>query len=94
MSTGQTLPFRRPATNTRPAISPSINQGRHLAAEDRIVRIDEVCALTGLSRTTIWRRINAGTFPPSFPLGPKGTRAVGWLLSDIQTWIAQTAAAA
>ncbi|MDE0170988.1 MAG: AlpA family transcriptional regulator [bacterium] len=54
---------------------------------DRIVRIGEVCELTGLSRTTIWRRIDDGSFPPSIPLGPEGTRARGWRLSDIQAWI-------
>lgn len=54
---------------------------------DRVVRITEVCELTGLSRTTIWRRINDGSFPPSMPLGPEGTRAKGWRYSDIQAWI-------
>ena len=61
---------------------------------DRIVRITEVCEITGLSRTTIWRRINDGSFPPSIPLGPQGTRARGWRLSNIQTWIDTIAAAA
>ena len=54
---------------------------------DRVVRVAEVCELTGLSRTTIWRRVNDGSFPPSRPLGPEGTRARGWRYSDIQTWI-------
>lgn len=54
---------------------------------DRVVRIREVCELTGLSRTTIWRRINDKSFPPSIPLGPEGTRARGWRHSDIQAWI-------
>ena len=53
----------------------------------RVVRIVEVCELTGLSRTTIWRRINDGSFPPSIPLGPQGTRARGWRYSDVQAWI-------
>ena len=54
---------------------------------DRVVRIGEVCELTGLSRTTIWRRISDKSFPPSIPLGPEGTRAKGWRYSDIQAWI-------
>ena len=78
------------------AATPNNPRGLHLAADntpiltltgDRVVRIGQVCALTGLSRTTIWRRVNDGSFPPSMPLGPEGTRAKGWRHSDIQTWI-------
>ncbi|WP_308043776.1 helix-turn-helix transcriptional regulator [Burkholderia cepacia] len=40
--------------------------------------------LVGLSKSEIYRRVQAGTFPKPIPLG---TRAVGWLESDIQSWI-------
>ena len=91
MSRAQTLQFPRPATNNHPR---NTNRNGHLIAEDRIIRIDEVCALTGLSRTTIWRRIQDNAFPPSIRLGPEGTRAKGWRLSDIEAWIHNTATAA
>ncbi|MCL4671257.1 helix-turn-helix transcriptional regulator [Burkholderia pseudomallei] len=38
----------------------------------------------GLSKSEIYRRIQAGTFPKPIPLG---ARAVGWLESDVNTWI-------
>ncbi|WP_175772809.1 AlpA family phage regulatory protein [Paraburkholderia phenazinium] len=38
----------------------------------------------GLSRSEIYRRIKAGTFPQTLSLGQ---RSVGWLESDIDAWI-------
>ena len=49
-----------------------------------ILRLPEVIARTGLSRTNVYRRIAAGTFPAPVALGP---RAVGWRESDIIEWI-------
>ncbi len=49
-----------------------------------IIRRKAVEARTGLSRSTIYQRIKAGTFPPPISLGAK---AVGWLQSDIEDWI-------
>lgn len=51
---------------------------------DKIIRSKEVQALTGLSRTTIWRLEREGKFPARVPLS---TSNVGWRLSDIQEWI-------
>lgn len=73
-------------TNSRQGLN-LINGTTSRQVGDRVVRIGEVCELTGLSRTTIWRRINDKSFPPSIPLGPEGTRAKGWRHSDIQAWI-------
>ena len=53
-------------------------------ASKRILRLPKVLELTGLSRTSIWRQIDAGTFPKSVKLGP---RAVGWRASDIYGWL-------
>jgi prophage regulatory protein len=50
-----------------------------------ILRRKQVQARTGLARSTIYQHIKAGTFPRSVPLGP---RAVGWLESDVNNWIA------
>ena len=49
-----------------------------------ILRLPEVCKTTGLSKTTIWRMVKAGTFPPPVQLSP---RAVGWRRSDIEKWL-------
>lgn len=54
------------------------------------LRLSTVKARTGLSRTTLYRRIGEGRFPASVSLGG---RAVGWLDSDIDDWIAQQMAA-
>ena len=49
-----------------------------------ILRLPNVKARTGLSRSTIYLRISEGSFPKPISLGE---RAVGWLESDIQDWI-------
>lgn len=54
-------------------------------AEIRILRRKQVESRVGLSRSTIYDRIKAGTFPAPISLGAK---AVGWLESDISAWIA------
>lgn len=40
---------------------------------------------TGLSRSTIYLRIQEGTFPKPINLGE---RAVGWLDNEIEEWLA------
>ena len=52
--------------------------------QERIVRLPEVCRLTGLSRSTVYRRVIRGDFPPPLRLGG---HAVGWRLSEVQGWI-------
>jgi prophage regulatory protein len=49
------------------------------------LRLPQVKARTGLSRTTIHRLIKAGAFPPAKSLG---VRAVGWPLSAVKDWCA------
>ena len=51
----------------------------------RILRLPEVIARVGLRRPTIYLHISKGTFPKQINLGP---RAVGWLESEIDAWIA------
>lgn len=58
---------------------------------DRILRLPRVMELTGLSRSSIYARLaDDPTFPRSISLGP---RSVGWLQSDVWTWIDERAAA-
>ena len=42
---------------------------------DTMLRAAEVMARVGLSRTTIWRRVRAGTFPAPVELG---VNSIGW----------------
>lgn len=51
---------------------------------ERILRLPAVKVRTGLSRSTIYSRISAGTFVTPIKIGP---RSVGWLESEIQAWI-------
>lgn len=50
-----------------------------------ILRRKEVEARTGLSRSTIYKRIADGTFPPPIPLGAK---SVGWVSGEIDAFLA------
>ena len=61
---------------------------------DRILRIEEVLDITGLSRSSLYRRINDGTFPAPLLLGGDASRAVGWLESEVIAWIASRPRAA
>ena len=53
----------------------------------QILRLKDVVELVGLSKTTIWRRMRAGEFPPALRLGGPQTRAVGWKMTDLETWL-------
>jgi predicted DNA-binding transcriptional regulator AlpA len=53
-------------------------------APDRIIRAKEVQEITGLSRTTIWRMENYGSFPKRVSLG---ANSVGWKLSEVNEWL-------
>ena len=53
---------------------------------DSILRLPDVLARVGFSRTTLWRWIRAGTFPRPLALGPAAS--MGWRASDIDQWIA------
>jgi len=53
--------------------------------EPAILRRKQVEVRTGLSRSTIYEYMQAGTFPSAVALGP---RAVGWVASEVNAWIA------
>ena len=50
----------------------------------RILRIPEVCAVTGLGKSTIYKKLSEGTFPEPLRLGP---RAIGWRARDLLAWL-------
>ena len=51
---------------------------------DKIVRIKTVLARTGLSRSTLYRKIAEGTFPPQVKISIHGA---GWHESAVNRWI-------
>lgn len=55
-----------------------------------ILRLPEVMALTGRSRSSLYEDLAAKRLPPPIRLGP---RAVGWLRTDIEQWQAERIAA-
>jgi len=50
----------------------------------RFISMRQLRDRVGLSKTSIYRRINSGTFPPSVPLGPK---RVVFIESEVEAWM-------
>ena len=57
---------------------------RNTPRQVRFLRLPEVLARTGLSRSTIYVRLEQGRFPRPVSLG---ARAVGWIESEVDEWI-------
>ncbi len=51
---------------------------------DRILRLNTVLDRTGLSRSTLYRKVQAGTFPKQVRIA---TRCAGWRESDVNEWM-------
>lgn len=51
---------------------------------ERFLRVDEVTALTGLSRSTIYENARLGRFPEAVNLGGN---AKAWLESEVRAWM-------
>lgn len=51
----------------------------------RLLNLHEVQQMTGLAKPTVYRHIKKGSFPPPKKIS---TRRVGWLVSDIDGWLA------
>jgi prophage regulatory protein len=51
---------------------------------NKVERMPTLIARTGLSKSEIYRRIQAGTFPQPVRLG---ARAVGWRAVDVDAWL-------
>jgi prophage regulatory protein len=59
--------------------------------QHKLLRLPQVKATTGLSKSSIYARISEGTFPKQISLGQ---RLVVWVESDIQNWISEQVTAA
>ena len=73
---------------TRAALVQMLGQQAHARA--RILRRPEVELRTGLSRSAIYALMAKRQFPAAIPLTAK---AVGWLESSVDMWIAERASA-
>ena len=56
----------------------------------RVLRLPRVQTRTGLARSTIYVRVADGSFPQPIRLG---SRAVGWIESEVDAWIREQIAA-
>lgn len=49
----------------------------------RLLRLPEVQRMTGMGRSTIWRRAREGSFPQPVKLGPRTT---AWVAAEVEGW--------
>jgi prophage regulatory protein len=59
-------------------------------SNDKILRLKAVLERTGLTRSMAYALAKEGKFPHPVPLG---ARAVGWLESEVDQWIAERVSA-
>ena len=52
---------------------------------ERILRLSAVLERTGLSRSTLYRKVQAGTFPRQIKISE---RCCGWRQSAVDEWLA------
>lgn len=50
----------------------------------KVLRWREVEERIGVSRSTLWRWVRDGRFPPGVRLGPN---AVGWVETEVDAWL-------
>ncbi|OWQ92412.1 helix-turn-helix transcriptional regulator [Sphingopyxis witflariensis] len=60
-----------------------------MQTSEKVIRLRTVLARTGLSKSTLYRKIAEGTFPAQLKISVHGT---GWHESQINRWIANPAA--
>lgn len=56
----------------------------HGKVPPRVLRLEQVKEITGLSRSTIYEYMKDGKFPLAIKLG---THRVGWVASEVEAWI-------
>lgn len=62
----------------------SLDGTKTVSHSERIIRLKTVLARTGLSRSTVYRKIAEGTFPPQIRISIHGA---GWRESAVNRWI-------
>ncbi|GKS83815.1 AlpA family phage regulatory protein [Acidovorax sp. SUPP1855] len=74
--------------NTLPAPNPTAAEPAPLQARpyrERLLRVDDVCFITGLGRSTVYAKVKAGDFPG--PVQLHGA-CVAWRETEVDAWIA------
>ena len=56
----------------------------HEFGTDRLLKVDEIALICGMSKSTIYRRVADGSFPAPIRVG---VRAARWRRSEINQWI-------
>lgn len=86
-SSGRWMPSVNSADKKPPKreIRASFDASQASAALDDVtfVRLPEVKAITGLSKTSIYELIRANSFPPPVRIG---SRSVAWIKVEIKEW--------
>ena len=77
-------PSREPRRTKKSTAKTDQPRNERTRAPTRILRMPEVMARTGLSRTTIYEWRVAGRFPQAVRLG---TRCVGFIESELEAWL-------
>jgi predicted DNA-binding transcriptional regulator AlpA len=80
----QSIPRKMPNSHKPSVASP--NETSDTLDDVSFLRLPEVKAVTGLSKTSIYDLIREKSFPSPVRLGP---RAVGWVKSEIKQWAVQ-----
>ena len=57
----------------------------------KLLSLRQVIAMVGLTKSTIYRLMDAGDFPRPLKLG---SRCVRWLVDDVNAWISNLPSAA
>lgn len=75
--------------SSKPAVRTAAQPLSALDVPDALLKLATVCALTGLSAATIYRKVAAGDFPKPVRMGPRCTR---WKSDGIKGWLTQQTA--
>lgn len=76
----ETKPRPKPSTIYEPLSTDKLTE----KPPQCLIRIKEACLLIGVSRTTLYRMVNAGEFPAPLDLGP---RFKAWQKKTVVDWI-------
>ena len=77
------VPAQSSAVSERKGPQPAANGVPTIPDDVMFIRLPEVKAVTGLSKTSIYQLIRAKSFPAPVRLGP---RTVAWVKSEIREW--------
>ncbi|WP_407700205.1 helix-turn-helix transcriptional regulator [Steroidobacter agaridevorans] len=78
---GPPTPLRSPSPSTTHPVPRASRTSDATLASDQVLKTRQVLQITGCHRSTIYRRMRAGTFP-------RQHSSKGWRRSDIERWLA------